>query len=779
MRAEALSTQECAWTLEECHLAEKMNVATQRDSLCLPNFFRARKVKSFTRTRTRPTNQIHFTARELLLELMDQRAIQELAKRAGVAKATAGRQSYSQGREQSTNLSEEQYADALTWLSIVLQSGLASGEDCGSGTDVGLHLNGWQNVLKKSSFQASLLSLSRLEDKDKMEALSAFYSHLTRRYQALYTPGQHLAVKKYCLSYQQTSSPLYLALLCDTSSGFICNMYLYSPEQLQKASKTPVVEQVVSQLLRPYHSRGYLVQLHNSAWMEGKLTELFSEWGVNIYFEASIKRPVVDNASCSSAPRLPCQHQWAPVLQEEPPSQLLAHFQGWTGPALFPKSNPSNPVVEIFLPGLWATLHIIYINTFVLHTLQNQESCKRTRLREFTRFLASQLAMENCVAVTNLSGPHTSSSPDTYVTTHTEQRSDLIVTDEFVCRLQGGRQPGVCGLVNSGNSCYLNAVLQCLCSTVPLVDYFLSKNTQQELAKRKRVVAGVFGRLLEEMWLGQKSSCAPLEMKFVVCSLQPQFDNDFQQDAQELLLFLLNALHDDLKEKGDMRQIHSLTWRLRQDKNRNYPCTTGGPTIISHLFEGQLSYVTICTDCGYQSYSTQDFTTLSLPIPPDIRDKCSLQDCISLFFRQSMLTGGNQMLCSECGTRRDTTILTSLVKPPEILMLHLKRFAYQGKKKVKLRTNVLFSLEELDLTPFLSCPSAQCSTYSLYAVVNHIGHLDMGHYTALCHNPLTRRWHWFDDATIREVQDYFIQSPNAYILLYSRKPFHSPQISGL
>lgn len=49
--------------------------------------------------------------------------------------------------------------------------------------------------------------------------------------------------------------------------------------------------------------------------------------------------------------------------------------------------------------------------------------------------------------------------------------------------LQGWSRPGVCGLDNSGNSCYLNAVLQCLCSTVPLVEHLLNKDTLKELTR--------------------------------------------------------------------------------------------------------------------------------------------------------------------------------------------------------------------------------------------------------------------------------------------------------
>lgn len=50
-------------------------------------------------------------------------------------------------------------------------------------------------------------------------------------------------------------------------------------------------------------------------------------------------------------------------------------------------------------------------------------------------------------------------------------------------RLHRWNRPGVCGLDNTGNSCYLNAVLQCLCSTVPLVEHLLSQDTRKELER--------------------------------------------------------------------------------------------------------------------------------------------------------------------------------------------------------------------------------------------------------------------------------------------------------
>ncbi|XP_038123767.1 putative ubiquitin carboxyl-terminal hydrolase 50 [Cyprinodon tularosa] len=344
------------------------------------------------------------------------------------------------------------------------------------------------------------------------------------------------------------------------------------------------------------------------------------------------------------------------------------------------------------------------------------------------------------------------------------------MTEDMKCSL--GRQlqsqqsrPGVCGLDNSGNSCYLNAVLQCLCSTMPLVEHLLNQDTRKDLGRCKCRLAQVFVQLLEKMWLGSSSSCAPVETRSMLGSIFPQFDNYTQQDAQELLLHLLNGLHEDLKK------IH---FSRRQPGEKQ---STTESTIISDLFEGQLSYLTYFMQCGHQANNAQTFTILSLPIPKKSK-KCSIEDCLSLFFEETILTVAEQTLCSACGLRREAAVQTCLDKPPEILILHLKRFGCKGKSQVKLSANVSFSME-LDISAFLSSSAQETSPYHLYAVVNHTGHLDMGHYTAVCYNSLLGMWHCFDDALVREVQEKLVQSPNAYVLFYMHKPFYKPKIQGL
>ncbi|XP_029702093.1 ubiquitin carboxyl-terminal hydrolase Usp2-like isoform X3 [Takifugu rubripes] len=726
MKAKALSVRECIWESEECHLVDEIPEDLQTTSVCLPNIFRSKKVRPLTRLLTGPTYQVYYTARELLLKVLDRGAIQKLIRRAAGMRAVANRQSYNQ----------------------VLQKGVTEGLNSSYDPDLTLTLDGWQGFLKRNSFQSSLVSLTRLEDGEKLEILSAFCGHIARCYQALYTPGQNLAVKKYRLFYQQGSCSLHLALLCDISSGFICNMLLYSPEHLQKQSRRTVVEQVVEHLLRPFCSQRLTVQLDSSAWMDGTLTDTFSGLGVDVHFvptSCPVKEP----------------GQQTP---DDSPVQVSAHLQGWTGPALFPLSDQKGSGADVFLPGIWVTLHIVCINTFTLHTLQNQGSGKQVHLMEFTRTLASQLAMDSSTAVPALPRLNSISYRESSSANSSKQRTNIT-------------RAGVCGLDNSGNSCYLNAVLQCLCSTVPLVEYLLNQDTQAELAQSKCRLGGVFVQLLKKMWMGGYSSCAPVEARSVLGSILPQFNNYSQQDAQELLLFLLNVLHDDLK-KVTRRQMRSSTLqqRRKQGDKRSIAAAAWETTAVSQLFEGQMSFMTLCMHCDHQAHSSQTFTVLSLPIPTDT-SKCTIEDCLSLFFQQTILTGGEQMLCSVCGLRRETTVFTCLDNPPEILTLHLKRFGCKGKNQVKLRTNVLFNMK-LNISPFLSSPE-QNSSYSLYAVVNHTGNLNMGHYTALCQSTITGTWHHFDDSAVKEVQEDFVQSSSAYMLLYSRRLFQKPNIQGL
>lgn len=77
-------------------------------------------------------------------------------------------------------------------------------------------------------------------------------------------------------------------------------------------------------------------------------------------------------------------------------------------------------------------------------------------------------------------------------------------------------------------------------------------------------VAVVFLRLLEKMWLGSSSICAAVEARSVLSSVLPQFNNYSQQDAHELLLHLLNLLHDDFRKVRPLALLQTSYLRRRE-----------------------------------------------------------------------------------------------------------------------------------------------------------------------------------------------------------------------
>ncbi|XP_031229116.1 ubiquitin carboxyl-terminal hydrolase 8, partial [Mastomys coucha] len=85
------------------------------------------------------------------------------------------------------------------------------------------------------------------------------------------------------------------------------------------------------------------------------------------------------------------------------------------------------------------------------------------------------------------------------------------------------------------------------------------------------------------------------------------------------------------------------------------------------------------------------FMYLSLPLAST--SKCTLQDCLRLFSKEEKLTDNNRFYCSHCRARRDSLKKIEIWKLPPVLLVHLKRFSYDGRWKQKLQTSVDFPLE--------------------------------------------------------------------------------------
>mmetsp|Transcript_48065 Transcript_48065/g.112321 ORF Transcript_48065/g.112321 Transcript_48065/m.112321 type:complete len:2082 (-) Transcript_48065:260-6505(-) len=109
---------------------------------------------------------------------------------------------------------------------------------------------------------------------------------------------------------------------------------------------------------------------------------------------------------------------------------------------------------------------------------------------------------------------------------------------------------GATGLQNIGNTCFLNAMIQCLANTPLLREYFLSMQFLRDFTDRrsgcKGRLAEEFGHVVAELWGGKTTCVTPRNLKRTIDHVAPQFAGYEQHDAQELLAFFLEGLHEDL-----------------------------------------------------------------------------------------------------------------------------------------------------------------------------------------------------------------------------------------
>ncbi|XP_074090797.1 ubiquitin carboxyl-terminal hydrolase 50 isoform X4 [Macrotis lagotis] len=282
-----------------------------------------------------------------------------------------------------------------------------------------------------------------------------------------------------------------------------------------------------------------------------------------------------------------------------------------------------------------------------------------------------------------------------YVLTECTDYSDTSSVKESSMAQQHSQ--GVTGLRNLGNTCYMNAILQCLCSISPLVEYFLSGKYITALQTDSGEAATAFAYLMTDMWLGDSDCVSPEVFRSAIGKIYPTFLKRTQQDAQEFLIYVLNELHEALKK-----------------------------------------------------------------------------ECLGCFFQQDTLTWNNQIHCAFCESKQDAAVRASIAKAPKTVIFHLKRFDCQGRMKRKLRTDIHYPLNNLDLSPYIYPLFRKHPKYSLCGVVNHFGDLDGGHYTAFCKNTVNQTWYSFDDTRVCEIPDSAVQTPAAYLLFYSCQSFSIP-----
>jgi len=250
---------------------------------------------------------------------------------------------------------------------------------------------------------------------------------------------------------------------------------------------------------------------------------------------------------------------------------------------------------------------------------------------------------------------------------------------------------GRIGLRNLGNTCFMNAGLQCLSHIEPLTVFFLSGQFRGEINRSNDLgsrgeFASAFADLQRTLWQSGPISQDPSELHARLTQLAPQlFEDRAQQDVQEFLAFCLDGLHEDLNnvvsrrlpltEQDDLEEDQiteqrgeefsaALSWLRHLERNMSF---------MVDLMQGQLRSTLECMQCGHSSRRFDPFLYLSLPVTGRMTQ---VLDALTKFLEEEMLVGDEQWHCDKCNQKVNAMKKIDLWKLPPVLVLHLKRFEF-------------------------------------------------------------------------------------------------------
>ena len=176
------------------------------------------------------------------------------------------------------------------------------------------------------------------------------------------------------------------------------------------------------------------------------------------------------------------------------------------------------------------------------------------------------------------------------------------------------------GLMNMGNTCFLNSVLQCLVYTAPLAQSLLMKS--HECASKTSCVLYALQEHIGKCFSGSSErTICPKSILSKLKLIAKQFKLGRQEDAHEFMLYMVESL-----QKSCM--------------GKNIKKNTG---LIHDIFGGSIQSQVVCQVCKTESNTVDPIVDLSL----EIKNCDTLEKAVAYFTKHETLSGQNRYRCQK------------------------------------------------------------------------------------------------------------------------------------
>ena len=244
--------------------------------------------------------------------------------------------------------------------------------------------------------------------------------------------------------------------------------------------------------------------------------------------------------------------------------------------------------------------------------------------------------------------------------------------------------PHKIGLENLGQNGYLNASLQCLTNIKILSEKLLSNYTY--LNENTQQLAFAYTKLLFELNNTKSQYINPSNLNSIIGELNPLFKGNHDSDPKDLIKFIIERLHQELKKKTDVNlQFQDSTSEDKDFALQNFiNSLKSNKSYLLETFYGILETKLKCDGCNIAKYSYMAFNVIEFNLKSVKEYKINniginnykgidLYDCLEQDRKEEILIGENTIYCNLCKKMNTGTFQKSIFNSPPVLIFVLNR----------------------------------------------------------------------------------------------------------